>query len=259
MTANVTGPAAFEAPGHLVVLSPHSDDAAYSLAGLIRHCHDLGTPITIVTVFSRSAYAPRLLFRGRDRVTRIRRLEDERFAATVAPGCQMRWLDEPDARLRQDYRGAEAHTSRPLTAGDRALIGKLALAFHTLIDVNATVCLPLGVGGHVDHLIVRDAGLGLARTGGDSLYFYEDLPYAAGYTPSEMKAWVQRATFAGATPLVPHFVAFPGLLACKERALGCYPSQVTSKVLNNVLRHARQLGGTNEPAERVWRLPRGGN
>ena len=37
---------------------------------------------------------------------------------------------------------------------------------------------PLGVGGHVDHRLVRDAALALARQGA-SVLFYEDFPYVA--------------------------------------------------------------------------------
>jgi LmbE family N-acetylglucosaminyl deacetylase len=251
---DVTRAGSFDRSDRVVVVSPHSDDAAYSLSGLIHLCHNLDKQITVLTVFSCSTYAPRLFFRGRERVTRVRRREDDRFAATVAPGCRMVWLEECDARLRPDYRGTNAHTSRPMTAGDLVLTEKLALTFRQKVDPSSTIYLPLGVGGHVDHVIVREAGLALLAAGCRSMFLYEDLPYAAKFSVAGLEDQVRRMTFAGADRLVPCRVTFPGLLACKQQALACYPSQVTRKVLSAILTHARQVGGPNEAAERVWQV-----
>jgi LmbE family N-acetylglucosaminyl deacetylase len=238
----------------LVVVSPHSDDAAYSLPGLIRLCHSLGKQITILTVFSRSAHARRLIFRGRARVTRVRRREDDRFAAMVAPGSRVVWLDECDAPLRPDYRRIKTFTSRQMTEGDLVLTEKLALTFRQLIDLRSTICLPLGIGGHVDHLIVREAGLPLVAAGCASMFLYEELPYAAKISMADLEEQVRRMTFAGADRLVPCRVAFPGLLPCKQQALACYRSQVTRKVRQDILSYARRLGAPDEAAERVWQV-----
>ncbi len=111
-----------------------------------------------------------------------RRLEDERYAAFAE--VSMIWLDLPDAVFR-GYEGDEQLLGAPRD-DDPAPVDALRRELARLEPQR--VYLPLGIGGHVDHQLTRNAGIALLHdsrrwvmpgvdwTG--QLAFYEDFPYA---------------------------------------------------------------------------------
>jgi LmbE family N-acetylglucosaminyl deacetylase len=247
--ANYRGPAS-----RLIVLAPHSDDAAFSVAGILRHWLGRSGKATILTCFSRSAYAPRLLLRGADRVSRIRKQEDAAFGAWLPPGCETVWLDWSDAALRGGPDTADVCTSRPLSALELGLAAQLADVLRATVDPMSLVLVPLGLGAHVDHCIVREAGLSLAAAGLTSLFFYEDLPYAAAYALPALHRWIASFSWSRMLNVEPWHVGFADLIDCKQRAALCYPSQVTGKAVARIVGHARRLDPSGPGAERVWLL-----
>ncbi|MEI7742396.1 MAG: PIG-L family deacetylase [Chloroflexota bacterium] len=111
-----------------------------------------------------------------------RRLEDERYAAFAEVAFV--WLDLPDAVFR-GYEGDEQLLGAP-RADDAPPVDILR---RELARLDASrVYLPMGVGGHVDHQLTRDAGLGLlhdepswimsAPGYAGRIVLYEDFPYA---------------------------------------------------------------------------------
>ncbi len=115
-------------------------------------------------------------------VMATRRLEDERYAAFAE--VSMIWLDLPDAVFR-GYEGDDQLLGAPRD-DDPAPVDALRRELARLEPQR--VYLPLGIGGHVDHQLARNAGLALLHdarrwvmpgvdwTG--QLVFYEDFPYA---------------------------------------------------------------------------------
>lgn len=111
-----------------------------------------------------------------------RRLEDERFAAFAE--VSMVWMDLPDAVFR-GYEGDDQLLGVP-RADDPAPVDLLRTEIARLEPQR--VYLPMGIGGHVDHQLTRDAGLALlgdarrwVMPGPDyagSIVLYEDFPYA---------------------------------------------------------------------------------
>lgn len=111
-----------------------------------------------------------------------RRLEDERYAAFAE--VSFIWLDLPDAVFR-GYEGDEQLLGTP-RADDPAPVEILRREIARLDP--SRVYLPMGIGGHVDHQLARDAGLALlgdarswAMPGNDyagRIVLYEDFPYA---------------------------------------------------------------------------------
>jgi LmbE family N-acetylglucosaminyl deacetylase len=111
-----------------------------------------------------------------------RRLEDERFAAFAE--VSMVWLDLPDAVFR-GYEGDDELLGAP-RADDAAPVDLLRTEIGRLEPQR--VYLPMGIGGHVDHQLTRDAGLALlgdarrwVMPGPDytgKIVLYEDFPYA---------------------------------------------------------------------------------
>jgi LmbE family N-acetylglucosaminyl deacetylase len=161
------------------VVSAHFDDAVLSLSHLLQRA---GPAATVVTVCGGAPPPGRRVSEwdaeagfsdGRD-AARVRSLEDRRACAvTGARRARLRHRDGPyrERRLR----------ARPVrTVVERLLAG------------GATLWIPAGIGGHRDHLDVRDALLPLAQELPLSrVRVYADLPYAAeaGYElPAEIAA-----------------------------------------------------------------------
>ena len=111
-----------------------------------------------------------------------RRLEDERFAAFAE--ASIIWLDLPDAVFR-GYEGDDQLLGTP-RADDPAPVDLLRREIARLEPQR--IYLPLGIGGHVDHQLARDAGIALLHDArrwvmpgpdySSMMAFYEDFPYA---------------------------------------------------------------------------------
>ena len=86
-----------------------------------------------------------------------RRLEDERFAYFAE--ASIVWLDLPDAVFR-GYEGDDELLGAP-RATTTAPVDLLRREIARLEPQK--VYLPLGVGGHVDHQLCRDVGVGLLQ------------------------------------------------------------------------------------------------
>lgn len=106
--------------------------------------------------------------------------------------------------------------------------------------------LPLGLGGHVDHLILREACSGVAQN--QVRVYYEDLPYAARLTDDE----IERVVRDFDSELRPHLFNIEASLARKIENLKLYKSQVSDKEVEQVLSYATRLGAGLGPCERLW-------
>jgi LmbE family N-acetylglucosaminyl deacetylase len=139
----------------------------------------------------------------------MRKAEDERWAYFIEAGLVD--LDLPDAAHR-GYESDEALLGRPL-ADDEPPTDILRREIMRLEPQH--VYVPLGVGGHVDHRLCRDAALALLSEGpswvmpapslAGRLSFYEDFPYA----------WW--SGFAGMSDLAGQDIAVPEGLALEAR------------------------------------------
>lgn len=240
-----------------VYLSPHLDDAALSCGGQIAARTRAGQRVVVVTVFAADepAEAPSDLVRGLHEafaVTRgvvaARRAEDE--AACACLRCEgVRWAESEGIYRVQPPTGAAIYPTIEALFGavsplDDALTARLAERMGELPPA-AEVFAPLGVGGHVDHLVVRAAA---QRAFGGRLEYYEDYPYVQ--RPLALRraigwgqGWRSRVAAFGAEDLED-----------KIRSIACYGSQVKplfgnhARFRRRVEAHCRQRGG-----ERLWR------
>lgn len=187
-----------DAAEHAVFLSPHHDDTCFSLGALT---HRLQTGI-LLNVFSRSGHvarpdlapeelaAPDVEALGQSPrseaagawvswVSQLRKDEDRAFAE--ACGLRRVQLDLPEAPLRgQDpFKGqTTANDARHVEAALMAALTDLAPKDKS---IRPWLFCPAGIGGHIDHLLVRGAVL---QRIGDlrrvfRIAFYEDLHYAS--------------------------------------------------------------------------------
>jgi LmbE family N-acetylglucosaminyl deacetylase len=168
----------------LVILSPHLDDAVFSLGGLISREVRAGRRVEVVSCFTSGPPLDKIVPAHRifgDYA--IRRAESERALAVL--GARYRWLDLHERIWREPAlrRGVfPAHVFRtPAKMEDFAELKSIRAAIAEVVDSGATVYAPLAIGHHVDHVEVALAALRevLGRGAFDRILFYED-PYALG-------------------------------------------------------------------------------
>jgi LmbE family N-acetylglucosaminyl deacetylase len=151
-------------PVSVAVLSPHLDDAVLSTWSVLRG----PGPVTVVNVCAGvppSGPPARWdrLTGARDAAERMRERLAEDRAALARSGREAVYLDFLDNQYRAGP--IEPHA---LTA---ALAGAVA-------DVHE-LWAPAGIGGHPDHVQVREAALAFREDGGPPVRIYAELPYAA--------------------------------------------------------------------------------
>ncbi|WP_432534797.1 PIG-L family deacetylase [Kineococcus arenarius] len=227
-----------DASRRYVFLSPHLDDAVLSCGNLLLA---LGprADVTVCTLFteqsaphtaSARAYLRQCAAGSASKLYARRRSEDAGVLARVSAAHVHAGLD--DALFRKRPGAAAARLARLLpelghvyptyrwhvAAGrvrraDRHVVRRVTELVERLSAPGPTVLVaPLGVGGHVDHVLVRDVA---ARTGGDVLY-YADLPYALRQEPD--------AAFTAAHGLTP--VTVPAAGPGKTPLITGYRTQV---------------------------------
>ena len=226
----------------LIVLSPHLDDAALSCGALMVHAVQ-HTSVTVVTLFTEGGEPPYTLSgrrylhlmgaRSAQAWYQQRRIEDQE--ALEASGVKWVHVGLTDALFR---RGARPHLD---TGSLRARLlpelvhvyptyrlhvtaGQIALAdADTMRDVCDVVqglagsgpnivLAPLGVGGHVDHLLVRNA----AECSGSPVVYYADVPYNHRHQVHD--AFIRRNGLVESR--------WDGLAEAKAKLIRAYGSQV---------------------------------
>lgn len=238
-------------------LSPHLDDAVLSCGGRIAAAAARGERVLVATLFTADepVEAPSPLAADLRRwwrlpageVMKARRAEDE--IAVRSLGAEPLHLGLAEAPYRFSPDGA------PLYPSLASLYGRLAAQDEPAIAAAAArigelpsarwVAVPLGVGGHVDHLAVRRA----AEASGRELAYYEEFPYSEWKWFAIRRALGERSSWAAEVlPLSPE------LVERRLRAIQAYASQVPSmfrteaRLRKQLRRQLRRAGG-----ERLWR------
>jgi LmbE family N-acetylglucosaminyl deacetylase len=166
-----------------VVLSPHADDAVWSLGGVLGTWAGHGE-LVIITLFNavpegRARHAVRS-DKGQSwrylPSSEVRQREDQRAIATLGASLE----DAPfvDAAMRYAGDGFLYPTMRSLFEDARpedASQQRVADLLASVLKSQDRVVAPLALGGHVDHRIVRDAARALPQ----QVLFYQDVPYVA--------------------------------------------------------------------------------
>ncbi|GAC1426402.1 MAG: hypothetical protein NVSMB62_23930 [Acidobacteriaceae bacterium] len=240
----------------IAVLSPHRDDAAFSLSLTIGTWLDRGHTVEVVNCFTRSEYAPFSNVESRppgDRVTYVtglRMKEDEcwnmQYEAKRRPGrLKFKDLGLKDAPLRLNCSASEV-CSIPMNPADRAM-----RKIHSGLQQSeaGAVVLPLALGGHVDHRTARKAFLAVS-TSGLPYAFYEDLPYA---TRLSGEADIGRAAHEIEAGLEEFFLGVErddvgAAVLRKLRLVQCYDSQISDEMAEGIAAFAARYGGR----ERLW-------
>ncbi|MCB0217223.1 MAG: PIG-L family deacetylase [Caldilineae bacterium] len=276
-----------------VFLSPHLDDAPLSCGGYIHQLASAGQRVLVVTVCAGdppagplSDYALSLHARWGQPADRARTVAAEMIAERRAEdraalerlGAEALHLDLPDVIYRRDARGAWLVDDdaalfagyRPADAGTVDALAEriLEIAAERLAPESAGgqarpasqgLYIPLGIGDHADHHLVRRAAEraierdpGLART----CFYYEDYPYAADEARLSAAIAHEAAT---ATWQARRMRLAAEDLDARIASVACYASQISSfwsdlAAMDAELRaFAARRGGKAGPAEVLWR------
>ena len=231
----------------------------------LRSPFEAGSPrdhrVTVFGVFTRSLTAP---FSDADTVHRndrlnyvsaMRRREDEELLKLV-PGLRMIDLNLKDAPLRLRCEAEDVYTIVP-NPNDTA-IAKIHKALQKLSaeqEIDAFL-LPLGLGHHVDHLVVRDAATAFCVE--RPVAFYEDLPDALrSQFTIEKAAEIELRSIResgspeeDAIPVIVSETAIDDAVIIKRRVISVYASQIDEATIDAVGNLTRECGG-----ERIWASP----
>jgi LmbE family N-acetylglucosaminyl deacetylase len=216
---------------NLIFLSPHLDDAVLSCGAILYDLiHKQHHNVEVWTLFSGdvppgplSSFAAELHQRWNTglEAPKARRAEDK--LACERLGVEPRYLMLPDCiyRFRQGtnlplIEKNEDLFNLPLET-ESSLIQELSLKLANTLPAECRLVLPLGVGGHIDHLLTRAVG----ETINKSPYYFADFPYSGSH-PEEI---------AQKLPVGAECMAYPlsnQSLAAWQYAVEAYTSQISS-------------------------------
>lgn len=235
-----------------VFISPHPDDIAYScFASLVNPPADPKSTL-IITVFNLSLTALDGFGESRsaEEITQVRRKEDLLFASTI--GCNLQFLEFPDTSIRF----AKQYPVERISRKDKTFSNVKKSLSDIIVPLlgKVPIYVPLGIGGHPDHCIVRDAVKDIihespVQHSPNFLLFYEDLPYATKFAEPAIKDFAVKAIASTARSFS---IDLKGLWKKKKAAVKIYESQLKPRVLPALTKHARQVGSEYSEAERLW-------
>ena len=200
-----------------------------------------------------------------------RRIEDERFAYFAE--ASIVFLDLPDAVFR-GYEGDEQLLGEP-RADDVSVSDLLRQEVDRLEPQQ--IYLPLGVGGHVDHQLCRQAGVDMLALGqrwvmpgpeyAGTVVFYEDFPYA-WWSDFRTLDQLPAGVFDGlpsTVSLYPTYADIGDQIERKITGISIYESQIDRlfddkrEMAKAVRAYGKSLGIAGDldaPTERYWQSSR---
>lgn len=245
-------------PVRIAVISPHRDDAAFSLGLSIERWLRDGHRVHVLNCFTQSENAPYSdadALHPNDRVSfvsALRKREDAAWNKLLGGGLQITDLDLLDAPLRLACSVDEVMDAA-IRPGDRA-VARVAGAIAKLARAGASgdlaIALPLALGGHIDHRVTRQAGLEALAEVSLPIAFYEDLPYAVWETAAES---IPNSAESTALELQIAFAERgtddPAPRASRKRRMAeCYDSQFDSQITEQIASFCERYEGR----ERLW-------
>lgn len=229
----------------VITLAPHPDDAAFSVGGLMRAWHG---PKEIVTVFGRSNFVKEAGFLDNiELVSSQRRKEDETYCRKI--DASLTYWDQPEASLRRApcWKAIFSIDMKQYAARDQGAKSAIKAGILSILNSRRPELLlaPAALGGHSDHLLVRNAALSAAHEKGVPIALYEDLPYASAL--SEAKIYAEITELISEPSLV--YVPILKGLSAKLSDAKIYASQIGPDVLAGLEQHAKRWPA---PSERLW-------
>lgn len=248
-----------------VFLSPHFDDVVFSCGGTVHQLRQNEEPVCMITVMGGlipdNPFDSPILRELHQRWNTaqnpvIARREEDQAAAKVL-GAQWLHLDLPDCVYRAAEDGSALYPHEQslfahVHPDDRAPLILASLQIPQL-DAAEKLYIPMGIGNHVDHQIVRDWGLMLRQKYPHvALRLYEEYPYM------RQAGAVDEARKALSLDLFPFDVVLTEAdVDARIHASACYASQMTTfwQDTAQLAAETRQIlnqTGQGVPVERCW-------
>ena len=231
----------------LTILSPHRDDAAFSLFFGLSAWGNLPLSLTVMNFFTVSDYAPQAAAAGVSAISHLRRREDRRALSRIDRHIRIVDLALFDAPLRLGLDPSRVCSAEPpASLPDTEL---RPLCNHLKLPGCQGALAPLALGNHVDHWAVYQASL--RSIPWHQLGFYEDLPYAARVSSETLRKRISQTEVAIGCLLQP---LIPRTLSSKRnkfRVIRQYSSQITSSEAEQVASGTKSSGN----GETIW-VPR---
>ncbi|MBV9267516.1 MAG: PIG-L family deacetylase [Acidobacteriaceae bacterium] len=235
----------------LIVLSPHCDDAVFSIATWMQHWCAQRVQVTVANFFTRSTYAPRAVvpadLAGQEQtaVSALRKREDLRSIKRISRGIDVRACDLQDAPLRLGV--PVSAVSDPFRVSmQQADVERSAAIINRLRQRTAVFIAPLGLGGHVDHLTIHRAAV--LAVPSSLLAFYEDLPYATWTAEEAIVERLRAAECTVKSRMLPRVLRIPHHIRLKQRLAAGYETQIG----RNEARAIANYGSKYKSGERIW-------
>jgi LmbE family N-acetylglucosaminyl deacetylase len=179
-------------------VSPHTDDATLSCVGRMLWERDRGQRVLAVVVFADGTAAGPSGASGESHALDRLGLDELRLELPAAPTRNPAYGSF--AALLQGGHPADGQRRTSLVETLDSIVLQTQ-ARH--------IYLPLGVGGHVDHLIVHEAGTqAVPEAAGREIFFYEDRPYA--FLPGAI--WIRLGQLGARLPPAAHLSLGSGLV-----------------------------------------------
>jgi LmbE family N-acetylglucosaminyl deacetylase len=171
-------------PMRWIYISPHLDDAVLSAGGFLYEQAQAGVPVEIWTIVCGFPPAGELTPFAQmlhqmwgtgtaEETVKLRRAEDVKAASIV--GAKTVHFDVPDCIYRRGPDGEPLYLNVfiQLHEAEARLPDQIAQTIALRLKADDQVICQLGIGGHVDHILVRQAVERLNRP----LWYAADIPY----------------------------------------------------------------------------------
>jgi LmbE family N-acetylglucosaminyl deacetylase len=233
-----------EFPSQVIVISPHADDAAFSLAATLKVLVSAGSAVRIINCFTLSRYAPFTGANSKISVITRRRHEEEAFRHSLGGNSTSEDLGLVDAPARTGA-GLRGILASHLSANDIAETVDLLAESLKDAQEDTAIMAPLAIGNHSDHYIARQAAL--VKYLDRPIAFYEDLPYAATAGKASIENTIQQTSERLDEELQPLLFHWPGDATWKQQSCQHYKSQVSAEGIQKILDYMERTFG-----ERLW-------
>jgi LmbE family N-acetylglucosaminyl deacetylase len=223
----------------MMILSPHADDAIFSLAGLMTK-HSNHFEFHIINIFGRQDFTLYNDFAnnkiGSDFVHK-----EEKLAWLLLNIQNGTFLSFKDAAMRQFDPGRPIINSdldsKSMITYEKELFEDIFSHINELIGAirPSYIFCPLGIGRHVDHIMVREAVL--ANQDLDKkLYFYEESPYVISFDKTKEINEIERKS---QKKLKQRQINITNKISEKRKLLNLYASQLKKFQINAMINHAQ--------------------
>jgi LmbE family N-acetylglucosaminyl deacetylase len=227
----------------ILLLSPHADDIAYSVGGIVALLCTRAE-MQLMTVFGRSGWTCSQALSGMsvDAVSALRDSEDRAY-------CERRGIDYAPFSYPDSFTMGYDEATELTSASDhdpRAADIVQRIGDFVTRHAPRVVLAPCGLGGHIDHRIVRTAAQALDKA---DVFFYEDIPYSAGLSLAALNRQLADENLVPAIT-----IDIESVVRDKCDDMWSYRSQTTKAAVAAMLMHSGRVGaGAARYAERLWR------